>query len=326
MRKLSDALEHDYNKLYPLSGLFENQNIKKYIKNYKDFQVLISFVKHWSKRRHIYGKAFGFLGGISWSLMVAFFLKNSSEKFQRIRQHLCNSARFEALLGEFFNFYSNWNWTQTISLVELDIVSEAFKKYGQQKSPMCILQSVYPYHNTSKNINDYNKKIIAHEIQRASQLLKNEADLAVVWSHLSKEIEFESILKTTKRYVLFRIEYNLENDLVHIFNLIKAKVLGLVTSLQRILLVDLRAYTDLFDESNISIEMKEHSSKNLKKSYLITVNEATSEQNSVKEFTQSQITAAITACNGFIQFIRTTSHTVSPEITLLEKLQYNSLI
>ena len=69
--------QSEQKKVFAISGLFEGQNLKKYIDYYKDYQILLSFVKYWAKARQIYGKAYGFLGGISWSIMVVYFLKKS---------------------------------------------------------------------------------------------------------------------------------------------------------------------------------------------------------------------------------------------------------
>jgi len=39
--------------------------------NFENFKKVLKLVKHWAKRRAIYGNIFGFLGGVSWTILVA---------------------------------------------------------------------------------------------------------------------------------------------------------------------------------------------------------------------------------------------------------------
>jgi endonuclease/exonuclease/phosphatase family metal-dependent hydrolase len=56
MKSIEIMLDYNYNKLFAISGIFESFSIRLFVRNYKDYQILISFVKHWAKMRCIYGK------------------------------------------------------------------------------------------------------------------------------------------------------------------------------------------------------------------------------------------------------------------------------
>lgn len=217
------GLDLEYSKLFPYSGIFENDNLKKYVGLYKDFQVLLSFVKYWAKRRNIYGKAFGYLGGISWALMVVFFLKKKHELVWHELELDLGSKRFENILKEFFVFFSDWNWSNPISVFDGDLANEFLEKYNQRSS-INILQTVYPYHNTSKIVNNSRKKHLINEIKRANEILKDKKDYELVCIE-----QFDEPL----RKICFKIEFNNLNDINHMFTLVKAKILGLLTNLEK---------------------------------------------------------------------------------------------
>ena len=245
MRNLSESLS-DYNKLHAISGLFENQNLKKYINNYKDYQVLISFVKYWAKCRNIYGKANAYLGGISWSIMVIFFLQNSIKSFTHKLELDNSSARFTSLVQEFFTFYSKWNWHNAISLIRVDFVLNVANKY-LHKSPMTILQSVFPYHNTSKNVSEQYKKIIYDEIERGCAIFHSgSSSVYKTCEMVCQEIAMNDM---SSNILAFKLEYNLPDDLTHLLTLVKAKMQGLITSIQRECKHDIRVYPNLFEDA-----------------------------------------------------------------------------
>jgi poly(A) polymerase len=221
--------EEDYKKLYPISGLFENQSLKKHIPNFKDFQVLVSFVKCWANARHVYGKAFGFLGGISWTIMVIYFLNKTKDvEWSRLEN---SSSRFSRLVELFFAFYSKFTWTEPVSLINTQFVTDFTWKY-QKKSPVMILQSVFPYHNTSKNVTDKSRQILRHEIDRAKNLFaRKDADDYGVYERVCNKLELNDFCDSNR--MVFRVYLESSEDLPHVFSLMKSKVQGMVTLLER---------------------------------------------------------------------------------------------
>lgn len=170
MKKLESHNHNSYGQLASISGIFENQSLKTHVRNYKDYQVVTSFVRFWAKSRCLYGKAFGYLGGISWSILVAYFLKSSSSFAHELE--LANTdSRFARLVSGFFEFYSKFEWSRTpVSLVDVAIVARESGRY-QQTSPMMIHQCVFPFHNTSRNVNDKSRRLIRNELVRAASKL-----------------------------------------------------------------------------------------------------------------------------------------------------------
>ena len=257
MKSISDLFSQaEQKKVFSISGFFECQNLKKYINYYKDFQILLSFVKYWAKMRQIYGKAYGYLGGISWSIMVVYFLKKSNFNSFTHTQDINNSAkRFSGLIKEFFRFYSEWNWSNVISLVDVGFVYENARSY-LHKSPITILQSVYPYQNTSKNINEEYKQVTVIEIKRAFSILNSSSNnFYQIYENACKKIELNEVKQNN--YIAFKIECNQSEDLNHISTLIKAKSLRLITNLQRLFPeVNFRVYPNIFNSDETNQEFK----------------------------------------------------------------------
>ena len=231
MKNLHQFYLDETKELFALSGIFENYNIKKYVNYYKDFQVLISFVKYWAKSRCVYGKAFGYLGGISWTIMGVFFLRKSLKSRAHVLQVDNSAQRFSQLVKDFFKFFSEWSWLHPVSLIDVDFVSGEAKDYIH-KTPVTILQCTFPYQNTSKNVSAEYKCLIDNEIKRAASILSSDSnDLYNLYESVCQTIELNDIKE--QNHVSFKIEYNLEEDLNHLFTLIKAKSQKLVTNIQR---------------------------------------------------------------------------------------------
>ena len=241
-------ISNDYTSISRLSAIFENENLKYFIKYYKDFQVLISFVKYWAESRSIYGKAFGYIGGVSYAIICIYFLQQTENEFEHILGIDNSNSRFFNIILKFFNFYSTFKWHENcISLVELDKVENETKDFSEfrQRTAITVLQSVYPYENLTRNIKENGKKSIKDEFKRASKIIeewktKHKEDL-----YLNDEIIFglcEAICKKYelkehdyKAYIKFQVHYNKNNNIHHIFSIMKSKTQGFVGNLERIL-------------------------------------------------------------------------------------------
>ena len=277
---------NDWMKLASISGLFENQNLKKFIQNFKDFQILISFVKHWAKQRNIYGQAFGYLGGISWSIMVVFYLlKNPNPHLLELNN--C-AQRFEKLIKDFFKFYSSLKNSTVISLIDLDHVNKN-SEVLVNKSMINVLRTVYPYFITSRNITEQVRDLIWNEFSRAAKVLESDFESEMIYEEVCKKVD---INETHVKRIEFTIKYETEEDLNHILTLVKAKILGLVTSLQRLNHNgEVRAFTEITKFEN----------KKLAKFY-IGFDDNIEANNSQKQI-------VIDHCNSFIRSVKSLAHT-----------------
>ena len=107
-----------------------------------------------------------------------------------------------------------------------------------------ILQSCFPYYNTTWSVSGQFKKIILSEIQRASDLLEcKQCDFSLVCESLA--------LNTFSKALRFRIELTALNLADHVMTLIKGNVQSLLFNLRRVHEGLIRPLCD-FDEVNES--------------------------------------------------------------------------
>lgn len=129
-----------------LNGVRVSQALIQLIPNFSIFQLLTRTIKLWSKRRGIYGNCFGYLNGISWTILCG-----------KICQ-LFPSAPFSVLIYNFFTFYLQWLWPEPITLCDIMINNNNNGLYDNLvwipslKHIMPIISPVYPSQNTSVNI------------------------------------------------------------------------------------------------------------------------------------------------------------------------------
>ncbi|KAJ6350739.1 hypothetical protein OIU78_006802 [Salix suchowensis] len=87
-----------------LSGVRANQRILLLVPNLKNFQSMLRCLKLWAKRRGVYGRLNGFLGGVHLAILAAFVCQNQPD------------ASVIALISNFFSTYAMWPWPTPVIL------------------------------------------------------------------------------------------------------------------------------------------------------------------------------------------------------------------
>ena len=130
------------------------------------FRGVLIYVKQWAKARGVYGNAYGFLGGISWTLLVAKICRD------------CPGASPTSVLQQFFISWSKYNWSLPVELEPRAIKGGPFRYtldmevWDVRKSPahMAILTPTYPSMNTSHNVSHSGFHVLKKELTRAAGL------------------------------------------------------------------------------------------------------------------------------------------------------------
>jgi len=187
--------------------------ILKLLPRIKVFRETLRVIKIWAKRRLIYSNVFGFLGGISWAILVARIC-------QLYPKH--NSA---SILVRFFRFFNFWEygWRHPIKLCNINHeYSLSYTIWDPKYNPwekydlMPIITPVYPSMNSTHNISKSTFKIIRKEIRRGNEILspnnKNIEINSKMWKKLlkkknffKKHKHFIQIMITTKSFNLYLI-------------------------------------------------------------------------------------------------------------------------
>lgn len=105
---LNDArfLAHlsDEKSLLSVNGTRVTDAILSLVPDAQTFRCALRFIKIWARRRGLYSNSMGFLGGISWAILVA-----------RVSQLYPNAAP-SVLVAKFFKLLSMWKWPAPIKL------------------------------------------------------------------------------------------------------------------------------------------------------------------------------------------------------------------
>ncbi|XP_073350174.1 poly(A) polymerase type 3-like [Pagrus major] len=207
-----------------LSGYRVTEEILQCVPNVDTFRLALRAIKLWAKRRNIYSNKLGFLGGVSWAIMVA-----------RICQ-LYPNATASTLVIKFFKVYSMWEWSVPI---RLRVVEDCYYKlpfWDPRVNPsdcchlMPIITPAYPQQNTSFNVSPFTFNIITEEIKRghviAEEIQQEKAD----WSKLFEMPEFYA---KYKHYILLQASSAPDQQHLEWVGLVESKIRLLVGNLER---------------------------------------------------------------------------------------------
>uniref|UniRef100_A0A8D2ZTG3 Poly(A) polymerase n=1 Tax=Scophthalmus maximus TaxID=52904 RepID=A0A8D2ZTG3_SCOMX len=220
--KLLEAM--DKHSIRSLNGYRVTETILSLVPNVLSFRLALRAIKLWAKRRNIYSNMMGFLGGISWAILVA-----------RISQVYPN-ATASTIVAKFFKVYSMWSWPIPIRLREVEDCHYNLPFWDPRVSlsdrnhPMPIITPVYPQQNTSFNVSPSTQAIISEEIDRGYAIAQDIQQKKANWSTL---FETPNFLEKYQHYVLLRATSATEEQHVDWSGLVESKVRLLVGTLER---------------------------------------------------------------------------------------------
>ncbi|KAM3131565.1 hypothetical protein pb186bvf_016349 [Paramecium bursaria] len=148
-----------------LNGRKNGILIRNSVVNQNQFVESLKIVKLWAKRRGISGNILGYLGGISWAILVS--------KICQLFPNLDSLTTVDI----FFKVYSLWNWQNYISIDD----SDQENKFSQlcwkdeqnerkQFELMKIITPAYPYINSSYKVRDITFRTMMDEFRRGAEL------------------------------------------------------------------------------------------------------------------------------------------------------------
>ncbi|XP_040903448.1 poly(A) polymerase alpha-like [Toxotes jaculatrix] len=211
-----------------LNGYRVTEEILSLVPNVYNFRLTLRTIKLWAKRRNIYSNKLGFLGGVSWAILVA-----------RICQ-LFPNAIASTLVIKSFKIYSKWVWSVPVCLREVKDCRYNLPLCDPRVRPhdhchiMPITTPAYPQQNTSYNVSPSTFTIITEEIKRGHAIAQDIQQGKATWSKLFETPEF---FQKYQHYVL--LQATSTTDEQHIrwrvqrTNLVESKIRLLVGILER---------------------------------------------------------------------------------------------
>ncbi|EME32553.1 poly(A) polymerase [Galdieria sulphuraria] len=160
LRNVDDETQRSVN------GVRVTDAILRLVPNVETFRTTLRAVKFWAKNRGIYSNVLGFLGGVSWAILVA-----------RICQ-LYPHAAANVILSRFFRVYSQWKWPNPVLLTSISPgkPSCGFKVWNpavfpaDRKHLMPVITPAYPSMNSTHNVSRTTLRIIQEEIHRGLEI------------------------------------------------------------------------------------------------------------------------------------------------------------
>lgn len=151
-----------------INGWRVSQTILKLVPDLNLFRMVLALVKHWASQRLIYSNTLGYLGGVSWAILVAYVCRNTTK------------TSVYQVVKEFFETFAEWKWPNPVILTYLT--------GNETHSPdyvMPIWTPCYPCQNSSFNVTRTTLKNIRNEMTRAVKIIqKMEKKSFSAWEEL----------------------------------------------------------------------------------------------------------------------------------------------
>ncbi|KAI1309481.1 Poly(A) polymerase gamma [Halotydeus destructor] len=163
-----------------LNGCRVTDDILSLVPNHSSFRLALRAIKLWAKKRGIYSNALGYLGGVSWAMLVA-----------RICQLYPNAAA-ATLVQKFFTVWCKWEWPKPVLLRNHseDFGNLGYPVWDPRSNPsdryhlMPIITPSYPQQNSTFNVTQSTKTVMTNEFtlggQVCERIYQNKAD----WNEL----------------------------------------------------------------------------------------------------------------------------------------------
>ncbi|KAK2856487.1 hypothetical protein Q5P01_005222 [Channa striata] len=197
------------------NGSRVTEEILQLVPNKLTFRLTLRVIKLWAKRRNIYSNKLGFLGGVSWAILVA-----------RICQ-LYPNATVSTLVIKFFKVYSMWEWPIPIRLRVVEDCHYNLPFWDPRFTPsdryhlMPIITPAYPQQNSSVNVSPSTLAIMQEEINRGHVITQEIEKNNKNWSELFETPNFfekyqVDLLESKIRLLVGSLEKNVSISLAHV--------------------------------------------------------------------------------------------------------------
>nr|XP_010298793.1 PREDICTED: poly(A) polymerase gamma [Balearica regulorum gibbericeps] len=207
-----------------LNGCRVTDQILHLVPNKENFRLTLRAIKLWAKRRSIYSNMLGFLGGVSWAMLVA-----------RTCQ-LYPNASASTLVKKFFLVFSKWEWPNPVLLKQPEESNLNLPVWDPRVNPsdryhvMPIITPAYPQQNSTYNVSTSTRAVIVEELKHGlavtNEILQGKAD----WSKLFEPLNF---FQKYKHYIVLTASASTEEHRLKWIGLVESKIRVLVANLER---------------------------------------------------------------------------------------------
>lgn len=207
-----------------LNGCRVTDEILHLVPNRNTFRITLRAIKLWAKKRGIYSNILGFLGGVSWAMLVA-----------RTCQLYPNAAA-STLVHKFFLVFSKWEWPNPVLLKHPEDSNLNLPVWDPRVNPadrfhlMPIITPAYPQQNSTFNTSTSTRAVMMEEFRHGLavtyEILQGKAD----WMKLFEPPNF---FQKYKHYIVLIATTSSEEHHLEWFGLVESKIRVLVGNLER---------------------------------------------------------------------------------------------
>ncbi|QQP37598.1 Poly(A) polymerase gamma, partial [Caligus rogercresseyi] len=207
-----------------LNGCRVTDEILNQVPNKDTFRLTLRGIKLWAKRHGIYSNVLGYLGGVSWAMLVA-----------RVCQ-LYPNADASQLIQKFFLVFSNWQWPQPVLLKKPEDVGLGFPVWDPRLNVsdrfhhMPIITPAYPQQNSTFNVSRSTLEIMKAEFKSSRQICDDLVVGKVGWDKL---FETPNFFAKYRHFIVLEASSSSEEDQLEWYGLVESKVRHLVGNLER---------------------------------------------------------------------------------------------
>jgi poly(A) polymerase len=208
-----------------LNGCRVTDAILNLVPNQESFRLALRAIKLWAKKRGIYSNALGYLGGVSWAMLVA-----------RTCQ-LYPNAEVSTIVHKFFFVFEKWSWPQPVLLKKLDDDTQGLNLpvWNPQVNPadahhlMPIITPAYPQQNSTFNVTKSTRHVMLKEFKRGLDICNDISVAKKEWNDLFEPLNFFSLYK---HYIVICASATVQDLLLKWSGLVESKIRILIGKLE----------------------------------------------------------------------------------------------
>ncbi|XP_014405494.1 PREDICTED: poly(A) polymerase beta [Myotis brandtii] len=207
-----------------LNGCRVTDEILHLVPNIDNFRLTLRAIKLWAKCHNIYSNILGFLGGVSWAMLVA-----------RTCQ-LYPNAVASTLVRKFFLVFSEWEWPNPVLLKEPEEQNLNLPVWDPRVNPsdryhlMPIITPAYPQQNSTYNVSVSTRMVMIEEFKQGLAITHEILLSKAEWSKL---FEAPSFFQKYKHYIVLLASAPTEKQRLEWVGLVESKIRILVGSLEK---------------------------------------------------------------------------------------------
>ncbi|CAJ0588911.1 unnamed protein product [Cylicocyclus nassatus] len=220
----------DDKSIRSLNGCRVADEILRLVPYPESFALCLRAVKLWAKNHGIYSNVLGFLGGVTWAILVA-----------RTCQLYPNASPSKLLL-KFFLVFVTWEWPLPVVLKDMDsanrpdignlqeLVWDPRIRGSDRFHLMPILTPAFPEQNSTFNVTNSTRSIMINEMKEGLDIMKDIYEGRAEWSKLFEEVNF---FTRYKHFISLTCAARNEEDHLIFCGFVESKIRHLIGALER---------------------------------------------------------------------------------------------